>query len=299
MSLRTPPPLDTPARGRARRRARGAARRRHAGRRGRRRPSCSSTCPTPVPRDEVAAARGGRPRALDRPSTRSPPASSAARSASPATGCGIFPAALPGRDGLFGACWTPDEQDGDGDGCVRPELVWAALDCPTSAPVGELRRGAADGAREPGGPARLPGAGGRAAHDPVVGPRGGGAQAPGRRRALRLGGILTCASRALWIELRQTRSRVCRPWPRTTGPARSAKPPAASRSRPRDGRWCRSAATRTTCSATASSARRRTGSSSSTRTRTGSPRRWSAATASWSRPAGTRRSRRSTAGSRR
>jgi hypothetical protein len=56
-------------------------------------------------------------------------------------GMRIFPVELPGRDGLFGAAWTPGESLSDGAGCVRPELVWAALDCPTSAPVANFGKG--------------------------------------------------------------------------------------------------------------------------------------------------------------
>jgi hypothetical protein len=53
----------------------------------------------------------------------------------------IFPVELPGRGGLFGALWTPGESVSDGDGFVRPEAVWAALDCPTSAPVANYTDG--------------------------------------------------------------------------------------------------------------------------------------------------------------
>lgn len=36
---------------------------------------------------------------------------------------------------LFAASWTPDPSLGDAEGVVAPELVWAALDCPTAAPA--------------------------------------------------------------------------------------------------------------------------------------------------------------------
>jgi hypothetical protein len=58
-------------------------------------------------------------------------------------GLGIYPAPLPGRDGQFGACWTPDDWTAGDDGDVRPEFVWAALDCPTSAPVANFGEGPA------------------------------------------------------------------------------------------------------------------------------------------------------------
>jgi hypothetical protein len=35
----------------------------------------------------------------------------------------------------FAATWTPDPSLADADGVVAPELVWAALDCPTAAPA--------------------------------------------------------------------------------------------------------------------------------------------------------------------
>ena len=51
----------------------------------------------------------------------------------PGDGMRLFPGAL--REGMFAAPWTPDESLADDGGQVRPEYVWAALDCPTSAPV--------------------------------------------------------------------------------------------------------------------------------------------------------------------
>ena len=39
-----------------------------------------------------------------------------------------------GRE-LFGATWTPDPGLAGEDGIVPPEIVWAALDCPTAAPA--------------------------------------------------------------------------------------------------------------------------------------------------------------------
>jgi hypothetical protein len=118
-------------------------------------------------------------------------------------GMRIFPAALPGRDGLYGACWTPGEQDGDGDGWVRPELVWAALDCPTSAPVANFGAGPpmvlASLAARIGCPVRV-----GEPHTILS----WGLEVDGRKRRAAAAlydsdGILTCASRALWIELRQ------------------------------------------------------------------------------------------------
>jgi hypothetical protein len=118
-------------------------------------------------------------------------------------GMRIFPAALPGRDGLYGACWTPGEQDGDTDGWVRPELVWAALDCPTSAPVANFGAGPpmvlASLAARIGCPVRV-------GEPHTILSWGLAVDGRKRRAAAALydsEGILTCASRALWIELRQ------------------------------------------------------------------------------------------------
>lgn len=44
-------------------------------------------------------------------------------------GLRIFPGRVPGRD-VVAAPWIPDVADADGDGAMRPEIVWAALDCP-------------------------------------------------------------------------------------------------------------------------------------------------------------------------
>jgi hypothetical protein len=59
----------------------------------------------------------------------------------PGDGLRIFPGQLPGRD-VFAASWTPDASLAE-DGTVRPECVWAALDCPTSAPLANFGEGAA------------------------------------------------------------------------------------------------------------------------------------------------------------
>jgi hypothetical protein len=59
----------------------------------------------------------------------------------PGDGLRVFPLELPGGDGRFGARWRPDESLAAADGSVRPEYVWAALDCPTSAPVANFGTG--------------------------------------------------------------------------------------------------------------------------------------------------------------
>ena len=59
----------------------------------------------------------------------------------PGDGLRIFPLELPRHDRMFGARWRPDESLAAPDGSVRPEYVWAALDCPTSAPVANFAAG--------------------------------------------------------------------------------------------------------------------------------------------------------------
>jgi hypothetical protein len=118
----------------------------------------------------------------------------------PREGLRIFPGAL--RDGMFAARWTPDESLADADGAVRPEFVWAALDCPTSAPVANFAEG------PPMVLARL-------TARLVSAVRAGEPHAivswpiavDGRKRhagsaLFDAEGRLLCASRALWIELR-------------------------------------------------------------------------------------------------
>jgi hypothetical protein len=56
-------------------------------------------------------------------------------------------AAVAGRQ-LWAAPWTPDPSVADADGAVRPEVVWAALDCPSGL-------AAAEAARLPAGTAAL------------------------------------------------------------------------------------------------------------------------------------------------
>lgn len=56
----------------------------------------------------------------------------------PADGMRVFAGPVRGRDGIFAAPWIPDESlvdPADPEGVVRDEFTWAALDCPTSAPL--------------------------------------------------------------------------------------------------------------------------------------------------------------------
>ena len=119
----------------------------------------------------------------------------------PGDGMRVFPGEL--DEGVFAAEWTPDESLSDGDGCVRPECVWAALDCPTSAPVANFGEG------PPMVLARLTARLGcpvsvGESHALVSWPL----EVDGRKRQAACAlfdsqGRLLCASRALWIELRQ------------------------------------------------------------------------------------------------
>jgi hypothetical protein len=45
-------------------------------------------------------------------------------------GLRLFTGPVPGRS-VVAARWVPEPAHAGADGCVRPELVWAALDCPT------------------------------------------------------------------------------------------------------------------------------------------------------------------------
>jgi hypothetical protein len=51
-------------------------------------------------------------------------------------GLRIFPGPLPGR-AVWAAPWTPDHSVTDIGGRVRPEVVWAALDCPSGIAAAE------------------------------------------------------------------------------------------------------------------------------------------------------------------
>jgi hypothetical protein len=54
----------------------------------------------------------------------------------PGDGLRIFPGPVPGR-ALWAAPWTPDPSVTGAGGRVRPEVVWAALDCPSGIAAAE------------------------------------------------------------------------------------------------------------------------------------------------------------------
>jgi hypothetical protein len=83
---------------------------------------------------EAAEAAAGRSRYYDDPVF---PGCFVCGPARPAgDGLRIFPGRLAGR-ALWAAPWTPDTTVGDTDGRVRPEVVWAALDCPSGIAAAE------------------------------------------------------------------------------------------------------------------------------------------------------------------
>lgn len=118
-------------------------------------------------------------------------------------GMGLIPGEL--RDRLFAAPWTPDESLSADGRHVLTECVWAALDCPTSAPVSHYGEGppmvlgrltARLGCRVRVGEtctilAWPLGEDGRKHHSAAA--------------LYDAEGRLLCASRALWIELRDPR----------------------------------------------------------------------------------------------
>jgi hypothetical protein len=119
----------------------------------------------------------------------------------PGDGLRVFPGAL--EDGMFAADWTPDESVGDGSGHVRPECLWAALDCPTSAPVANFATGP---------PMVLARLSARLGCSVEVGERHAilawplavdGRKHEGACAMFDSAGRLLCASQALWIEVRQ------------------------------------------------------------------------------------------------
>jgi hypothetical protein len=54
----------------------------------------------------------------------------------PGDGLRIFPGPLAGGP-VWAAPWTPDDSVAGAGGRVRPEVVWAALDCPSGIAAGE------------------------------------------------------------------------------------------------------------------------------------------------------------------
>jgi len=90
----------------------------------------SAEAPTPVDATEAAIASEDSP-FLDEASHPFPTCFVCGPLREPADGLRIFSGPVAERD-VYAAPWTPDPGLGD---TLAPELVWAALDCPTSVPV--------------------------------------------------------------------------------------------------------------------------------------------------------------------
>jgi hypothetical protein len=120
----------------------------------------------------------------------------------PGDGLRLFPGALP-DDALYATVFRPGASVADADGLVLPEIVWAALDCPTSAPIADWDR-----KRPPSVLARLTGsirAPLHAGEEYVSMAWGLGEDGRKRRSASALydsDGQVVAESEALWIELR-------------------------------------------------------------------------------------------------
>lgn len=78
---------------------------------------------------EAAEAAAGRSRYYDHPIFPGCFVCGPART--PGDGLRIFPGRVAGGDALWAAPWTPEETVAGVGGRVRPEVVWAALDCPS------------------------------------------------------------------------------------------------------------------------------------------------------------------------
>lgn len=88
--------------------------------------------PAPVGFAEATAAAHGYPWAHAHPF---PACFVCGPERAPGDGLRIFPGAVAGRS-VAAAPWVPDGSVVDGDGRVRPEIVWAALDCPSWFGIG-------------------------------------------------------------------------------------------------------------------------------------------------------------------
>jgi len=142
VTLRRPPPLATPMA--VERRGEGSVRI-HQGRTliaeaASARGSLAAETPGPVSRAEADAAAGRSRYYID---PVFPDCFVCGMGRGPGDGLRIFPGPVAGRR-LWAAPWTPDTSVTEGGGRVRPEVVWAALDCPSGIAAAE----AADLARD-------------------------------------------------------------------------------------------------------------------------------------------------------
>jgi hypothetical protein len=121
----------------------------------------------------------------------------------PGDGLRIFPGPVTGR-ALWAAPWTPDPSVADADGRVRPEVVWAALDCPSGIAAAEAAGLARDTAillgRMTANLAVLPVAGDQCRVIAWPGGRDGRKHTAGSA-LLGPGGKVLAAARAVWLTL--------------------------------------------------------------------------------------------------
>jgi hypothetical protein len=116
-------------------------------------------------------------------------------------GLGIFPGPVAGRS-LWAAPWTPDPSVCDASGRVWPEVVWAALDCPSGIASAEAAGLAQDTAillgRMTANVAVLPVAGGQ--YRVIAWPSGrDGRKLTAGSALLGPGGRVLAAASALWL----------------------------------------------------------------------------------------------------
>jgi hypothetical protein len=119
----------------------------------------------------------------------------------PGDGLRIFPGPVPGR-ALWAAPWTPDPSVAGTDGRARPEVVWAALDCPSGIAAAENAGLGPDTAvllgRMTVSLAVLPAPGDQ--YRVIAWPRGGdGRKLTAGSALLGPGGEVLAVARALWI----------------------------------------------------------------------------------------------------
>jgi hypothetical protein len=134
VTLRRPPPLDTPMK--VERDDDGSVRVRHG------RTLIGEAAPSPVGPPEIAVTvspaeadtAAGNARYFRDPVF--PDCFVCGMNRQPGDGLRIFPGPVTGR-GLWAAPWKPDPSVAGPDGRVRPEVVWAALDCPSGIAAAE------------------------------------------------------------------------------------------------------------------------------------------------------------------
>jgi hypothetical protein len=123
----------------------------------------------------------------------------------PGDGLRIFPGPVPGRP-LWAAPWTPDRSVTGAHGRVRPEVVWAALDCPSGIAAAEASALGRDTAillgRMTASPAMLPLAGDQCRVIAWPGARDGRKLTAGSA-LLGPGGEVLAIARAVWLTVQR------------------------------------------------------------------------------------------------